>query len=357
MRIFAFLIEPAYYTIQRNKIVYDSKDIKYCYLKKNSEASDVFADSICLEGWSILKKIKFLISVLNSYDGFIFNGYINKEFIILFIFNLYYKKPIGIDSDTSYSIVKNPFKNILKWIYLNFIFRRKFIFGLAGGTKGHFELFSNYGMQSSRIFLMPMMVDNSKFKNSEYLNKPKKPFKFLYVGRFVEHKNILLLLQAFTKVSQNISDVRLFLVGSGPKMGDYQEHFKDQNKILFFGKLFKEDLYLLYKECHVLILPSKYEPWGLVVNEALSAGLPVIASNMVGAAFDLIIKPNAGLIFDCNNENELIRNMYMLYNDNNLYQELSTNGFNLVNNIWNFEFYNNCLDNVLVTMEKYYEEN
>ena len=76
-------------------------------------------------------------------------------------------------------------------------------------------------------------------------------------------------------------------------------------QIKMSGKKFGSDLLQAYHHAHVLILPSSFEPWGLVVNEAMAAGLPVVCSTAVGSAHDLIIKPNTGWVFKDNDEVEL----------------------------------------------------
>jgi len=60
-----------------------------------------------------------------------------------------------------------------------------------------------------------------------------------------------------------------------------------------------------YAFAHAFVLPSRREPWGLVVNEALAAGLPVIVSNRCGCAGDLVAHGVNGLVFDANREEEL----------------------------------------------------
>lgn len=352
MKTFAILIEPASYTVDRNKKIYEPKNIEYCYLKNSSEASNITSDAICIENYSIVRKIKFLQTILRDNDRIIMNGYVNTEFVLLFLLNIFYRKPIGIDSDTQYSVPKNSLKRFLKQVYLNIIFRNKFMFGLAGGSRSHFALFSKFGMPSSRIFLMPMMVDNHKFENRAFEMKSMKPFNFLYVGRLIEHKNVRMLLGAFDQISESYSFAKLLVAGNGNLLLELQSLYSHNESIVFLGPIYNNDLHAVYQKGHSLILPSEYEPWGLVVNEALSGGIPVIVSDKVGAAYDLVEIPKTGLVFNSEDRNELINCMETMLKSEKLYKEFSCNAYNHMKRKWNFDLYSQCLDNVLIAMSR-----
>ena len=343
MNIYAILMEPASYTIDRNKNIYDVLNIKYCYMKGGSEASDKKADAECIEGISIFKKITFLRNVLKKNDCIIMNGYLSNVFIILFLLNIIYKKPIGIDSDTQFSMPHNICKRIIKKIYLGIIFKCKYIYGLAGGTMSHFDLFRKYGMPEKRIFLMPMMTDNSIFIDNNYKNKSISPFIFLYVGRLIECKNIPLMINAFIKYSSLYNNSKLVIVGDGDLHNYLKNKYSNEHNIIFKGKVFGDALIKEYKLGNILILPSKYEPWGLVVNEAMSAGLPVIVSDKVGARYDLVDNKNTGFVFKSESEDDLVKCMSKCCEDIRLYREMSDNAYNLMKNYWNYDLYKNCL--------------
>ena len=67
MKTFAILMEPASYTIDRNKAVYDKLGIEYCYMRSASEASNIKDDAICIENYNFFKKFSFLKKVLSKY--------------------------------------------------------------------------------------------------------------------------------------------------------------------------------------------------------------------------------------------------------------------------------------------------
>ncbi|WP_162505357.1 glycosyltransferase [Candidatus Arsenophonus triatominarum] len=130
------------------------------------------------------------------------------------------------------------------------------------------------------------------FKYS-YEKKENLTLTYLYVGRLSEEKNLSFLVEIFNERQE-----KLIIVGDGPEA--YNLKRKAKSNISFLGYINNKDLKQIYKSVDVFILPSKSEPWGLVIEEALTFGLPVIVSNKVGCKDDLVFKKN-GLIFDINN--------------------------------------------------------
>lgn len=72
-----------------------------------------------------------------------------------------------------------------------------------------------------------------------------------------------------------------------------------KDNIRFLGHVPNDSLPEIYERHDVFILPSRYEPWGLVVEEALFRGLPVIASDKVGSAADMVAALETGAVFPC----------------------------------------------------------
>jgi glycosyltransferase involved in cell wall biosynthesis len=111
---------------------------------------------------------------------------------------------------------------------------------------------------------------------------PSSP-AFLYVGRLVEHKGVRVLLKAFADAPGE-----LWIAGDGPLRGEVEAFAADDSRVTYHGHLEQSALAELYRRASALVLPSSYEVWGLVVNEALAHGLPAIVSDQVGAGVDLV---------------------------------------------------------------------
>ena len=108
--------------------------------------------------------------------------------------------------------------------------------------------------------------------------------RFLFVGRLIESKGLDVLLEAFSRLETG----ELWIVGDGPLRGQIESAAAQNSRIRFHGYVEGHALADVYGQADVLVVPSLYEPWGLVVHEALAYGLPVIATNQVGAGDDLI---------------------------------------------------------------------
>lgn len=114
---------------------------------------------------------------------------------------------------------------------------------------------------------------------------------FIYVGRLVKEKNLPFLVKRFNEHPE----LHLDIVGFGYQDEELKGMAKEN--ISFRGAVDNAKLPQLYRQSDVFILPSVSEPWGLVVEEALNNGLPVMVSNKVGCA-DEIVNESNGVVFD-----------------------------------------------------------
>jgi len=116
--------------------------------------------------------------------------------------------------------------------------------------------------------------------------------RFLFVGRFIERKGIDVLLDAFARVEGG----ELWLVGDGPQRELVDAAAARDPRIRALGHLQGDPLDNAYRDTDVLVVPSLYEPWGLVVHEGLAHGLPVIVTDQVGAGDDLVDPGTNGFV-------------------------------------------------------------
>lgn len=341
-RVFVILAEPASYTVDRNKAVYDPMGIKYSYMHSKSVAKTVDVEQVDaysqLSRWELFKEMR---KVVRDNEVIIMNGYVDRTFWALFFANLLKGKPIGIDSDTQLVVPSNPIKRFIKAITLRSLFTRKWMYGLAGGNHAHKDLFRHYGMSEERIFLMPMMVNNERFYYTG--ERPAEPFTFLYVGRLVGFKHTPLMLQAFIKAFAGNDKVHLRVVGDGEYMGELKSLAQGHKNIHLLGAKFGNELTSEYHNAHVFILPSTYEQWGLVVNEAMCASMPVIVSDTVGSGYDLVQGKNTGLVFKDNDVDSLTESMKQFAFSPELYKECSQNAYKLMHDHWNYDLYRDCI--------------
>ena len=106
--------------------------------------------------------------------------------------------------------------------------------------------------------------------------------------------------------------------------------------------MFDDELVKEFKESSVLVCPSYFEPWGLVVNEALSSSLPVIARREVGSVWDLLDNKKTGFIVK--NDKQLGDKMLYFLINKVFVNTYSKNAYDLMKNYWNYDLYINCLN-------------
>jgi glycosyltransferase involved in cell wall biosynthesis len=140
-------------------------------------------------------------------------------------------------------------------------------------------------------------------RNQNELNFDRKRedgFKYLYVGRISQEKNIEYLIDMFNRNKKSLT-----IVGDGPLLKPLVK--KSEPNIKFTGYINNENLPSIYKEHDIFILPSISEPWGLVIDEALWFGLPVVVSENVGCLKDLVIDTCSGTTFSICDDNSFER--------------------------------------------------
>ena len=350
MRAFCYFVEPASYTLDLARNIYDKNKIDYCFINSNTLVKSVGkSNKIFLDDLAIVSRLKFIISTYNNNDFIIINGYNNYPFIITFLCNLFScnKRFIATESDTQLSIPTNLLKRLVKWLYLSVIFSSKYVLGFAGGSKTHKDLFRHYGMKENRIFLMPMMVDNQKY--FQKIKRFPEIFTFLFIGRLIDTKNVDLLCEKFIH-SFSDKNVRLIIVGGGLNLSKFKIKYSDP-QIEFKGSVFDQELIQLYHSSSAFVFPSSLDAWGLVINEAMSAALPVITHKSVGANYDLIKGKNTGMI--ASNMSEFANKMLKLYNNSDLLMQFSKNASDLMSNNWNYDLYNKCLKDVIKKVDQW----
>lgn len=140
----------------------------------------------------------------------------------------------------------------------------------------------------------PVALD--RFRAKHGLAADRK--RLLYCGRLVPVKRVDVLLQAFISIAQSRPEWDVVIAGQGPLQKELEsllpEHLHDRVKWL--GFLQSDEVALTYHACEILVHPAEFEPWGLVINEAIACRLPIITTSVVGAAVELVYHNRNGLI-------------------------------------------------------------
>lgn len=171
------------------------------------------------------------------------------------------------------------------------------------------EYWSYYGVPDEKIHTTLFSVDNDRFRETlerghdeiESIRagwgvRPAETI-FSFTGNLQRHKGIDVLIHAFLRLCESRSDVRLAIIGDGPVAAELKAIAGSSDRIHWVGFVNQSKMPLYLAATNVFVLPSRIEPWGLVVNEAMACGLPCIVSDVVGAGPDLVSRPKTGLVF------------------------------------------------------------
>lgn len=189
---------------------------------------------------------------------------------------------------------------------------RQFDACLYVGQKNR-EYLEHYGVPADRLFFSPHCVDNDFFKlgvsqveaagTRARLGIPSSAKVVLFVGKLLERKRPLDMLAALKILRDRGMDARGALAGDGPLRSMLQEKAEEWGvPLAFLGFCNQSELPQFYALADVMCLPSNAtETWGLVVNEALACGTPVVVSDAVGCAPDLVLEGRTGAVFAMGN--------------------------------------------------------
>ncbi len=204
------------------------------------------------------------------------------------------------------------------------LIRRYYDSGFVGGRR-HRQYLTKLGMPDQHVWERYNVVDNDYFARKAKearLNGQEQRDRlglqeryFLYVGRFSPEKNPKGLLEAYRSYySAHSGGWGLVLVGDGPQFGELRRFARavGLDHIQWPGFKQIDELPSYYALGSGFVLPSASESWGLVVNEAMACGLPVLVSERCGCAADLVQEGRNGYTFDPHNVDELAERMSML---------------------------------------------
>jgi glycosyltransferase involved in cell wall biosynthesis len=220
---------------------------------------------------------------------------------------------------------------------------KRFVIGLSDsyytfGTLSAKYLIDNGADPNKFISKRGAVVNNSFIENAYNLAMPNRGAflqenqistqkNFIYVGRFIDFKNLYLLLNAFKKVQAINQEWGLILLGDGILKNELALQVAENqiDNVYFLGGKNWQEVPKYLTMADVLILPSKSEPWGLVVNEAMICGLPVVVADKCGCAIDLVENGINGFTFPFDDEQKLTEIMFKFVLESVDYNALSKN--------------------------------
>jgi glycosyltransferase involved in cell wall biosynthesis len=181
-----------------------------------------------------------------------------------------------------------------------------------------------YGINLTKIVVIPNGVDLSRFRGCNKLTLDGDP-AILYLGGLTTRKGVDILFQAVAALRSELPDMKLHLVGGAGRMSYFQHLAENEGicrYVVFHGRVPDVMVPLYYKSADFCVFPSRHEPFGIVVLEAMASGIPIIASN-IGGFGEIISNDQDGLLFKPGDAAALSKAILVLNKDLDLRRKLS----------------------------------
>ena len=243
------------------------------------------------------------------FDAVLISGYFYASAWIAIAAAKWYGVPILFITD-SHDLQSWRVQSAWKLGIKKSLVRRIFSLGriILALSSGGVEYLKSLGFSDDRIVLVPYVVDNTWWTEKAAKTDreavraawqiPKRAVVALFCAKLQPWKGPLDLLEAFARA--NVPDSYLVFAGDGPLRSSLERRTAElglTDRVRFLGFMNQSQLPSVYCASDLLVLPSYYEPFGLVVNEAMLCALLVAVSNRVGAKFDLVRPGENGYVF------------------------------------------------------------
>lgn len=279
---------------------------------------------VFLKNFKIFKEYFIAFEVLkylknNDYDLIVIGGYSTLTGMLAINYLKMKKIPFTLNTDGGFIKTDSKLKHMLKNYYIGSADK-----WLCSGKESK-EYFKHYGAKEKDINIYPftsireneivsnVLSNKEKFALKEELGIKEKKM-ILSIGRFIPLKGFDVLINAAKSLD---SDIGIYIIGGDPPE-DYIR-LKDEvgaKNINFIGFKSKTELSKYYRTSDLFVLPTRGDVWGLVINEAVANGLPVITTNKCIAGLEMIEDGVNGFITEVDNEKKLREKMnYILKNE------------------------------------------
>jgi glycosyltransferase involved in cell wall biosynthesis len=251
-----------------------------------------FFSLICPEVWQEIRD--------GGYDAVWLHGYAYAAYVLSFFAAKSCGLPVLIRSETHLGLARPGWRRWLRDEILRIAYR--FVDGcLAIGTANR-AYYRALGVPNEKIFDVPYTVDNDRFIAAATMGSVERAAvraKYglsidmpvvLYASKFMRRKHPDDLIRVMSTLNDKGLKATLLMVGTG----EMEEELRNLaislslDNVIFAGFINQAELPKIYAASDVFVLPSENEPWGLIVNEVMCAGLPVVVSDEVGCVPDLV---------------------------------------------------------------------
>ena len=263
----------------------------------------------------------------DRYDAVLIHGYASSLVRWAHISAWYNRVPVLLHSESESFGQRSRAKQIARASYVLPFLHGSSAFLAIGSA--NYQFYRLHGVPSKKIFKVPYAVDNSFFQ-SEYARllpmrdelrrkwgfSPDQPV-IVFSGKLIERKRPLDLLAAYRQIRLTGINAGLLYIGDGELRSQLEaeiaQYGLEDVKIVGFKN--QSEISSVYICGDVFVLPSRFDTWGLVVNEAMNFEMPVIVSDKVGAGYDLVKEDKTGYVFSLGDVTGLSKTLIKILRD------------------------------------------
>lgn len=258
------------------------------------------------------------------------------------------KIPVWFRGDSTLLDEKPGLKKIVRRVFLRWVYSHiDKAFYVGTNNKQYFKA---HGLEDHQLLFAPHAIDNFRFSESSKISYKYEANQWrnnlgiepnekvlLFCGKLEPKKAPDWLLNTFIQIKENpfFKHLKLIYVGNGILEKQLKRNANTRKDVFFIPFQNQSTMPIIYRLADIFCLPSggPGETWGLVVNEAMASGCPVLASNKVGSAKDLVIEGYTGFIFHYENSFDFVEKLNLL-----IYSDLEKLGANARSKIeeWSF---------------------
>ena len=248
---------------------------------------------------------------------------------------LFYCKLLGIKTVLSNeSTLGDHQRGGIKEKFKSFIIRQfdgYFNFGTRSA-----EYLITLGAKPEQLLVQRNCVDNKRLKelfdNAKRLVISKEQKSFIFIGRLIPFKNLPSFMEALEEVNAQVANPwGLIILGEGEQKTKLQHKSTGLSyPVTFINGVSWEEIPTYLAQADALVLPSYSEPWGLVVNEAMACGMPVLVSEKCGCAIDLVKEGINGFTFNPTNKEDIKQVLLKIMSQNLDLNNLGQQSINII---------------------------
>jgi len=325
----------------------------YVFVGRDNDrgAPSGFWSLTCPRIWSAIRR--------GQYDAVWLHGYNYAATVLAFAAAKSKRLPVLMRSETHLGLTRPIWRRRARDMVLK-VFYRSFDAFLAIGSANR-TYYRTLGVPERRIFNMPYAVDNARFiatanaaatRRDEIRRRYGLPLDqpvVLYASKLLRRKHPELVVRAVAALRTAGHRVSLFMVGSGEMDQEVRDLAGacDERSIVFAGFINQRELPQVYAACDIFALPAENEPWGLIVNEVMCAALPVVITDQVGCAGDLVKNGVNGYLVPPGDVRALTNAISRLLVDEGTRKQMGTASRSLISR-WSYE---QCREGIKAALE------